>query len=421
MKALTFSASVPQWLALKALGPLNRRLFYSGPLATVKLIDVPEPELPSPEWVKVKTLMTGFCASDLSLLLLKDSPTASPFTSFPCVMGHEICGEVEEIGAEVGGIAVGDMTAIAPALSCVTRGIDPVCKPCASGMFGACENYAAGTLAPGMIIGLCSETSGGFAPYFVAHKSQIFKLPPGTPHEVGALIEPFSVGLQTVVNNRPEPGDKVLVVGGGVIGCMIVRAMGALDIDCHVTVAERSDFAAEQCKKAGADKVITGADLLGEAVQITGAKRHKPMIGKDILMGGFDRIYDVVGNSETLNTAMRCLAAQGVVSQVGIGHDVKLDLTPLWLKMQTLKGVFACSYMTYKGRKKHMFEVAIDLVCEKKIPLADMITHKFVLDDFKKMIETNMDKESHKAIKTVVTFHNSAHNRPRLTGMGTDI
>jgi threonine dehydrogenase-like Zn-dependent dehydrogenase len=80
----------------------------------------------------------------------------------------------------------------------------------------------------------------------------------------------------------------------------------------------------------------------------------------------------------------------------------------MWLKMQTLKGVFACSYMTHKGQKKHMFEVAIDLVDEKKIPLADMITHQFVLDDFKKMIETNLDKDRHHAIKTVVTFHPSA-------------
>ena len=348
--------------------------------------------------------MTGFCASDLSLLLLKDSPTASPFTSFPCVMGHEVCGEAVEIGADVDGIAVGDRITVTPVLSCVTRGINPVCKPCASGMLGACENFAAGDLTPGMIIGLCSETGGGFAPYFAAHKSQIFRLPSGTPPEVGALIEPFSVGLQTVANNRPEKGDKVLVIGGGVIGGLITRVIRALDIDCYVTVAERSAFAAEQSRKAGADRVIKGGDLLSEALLITGAKRYKPMIGKDILMGGFDRIYDVVGTSKTLNTAMRCLAAQGVISQVGIGHDVKLDLTPLWLKMQTLKGVFACSHMTYKGRKQHMFEVAINLVQEKKIPLADMITHKFVLDDFKKMIETNLDKERHKAIKTVMTF-----------------
>ncbi len=404
MKALMFFASVPQWLALKALGRLNRRLFYSGPLATVRLVDIPEPELPSPEWVRVKTLMTGFCASDLNLLMLKDSPTASPFTSLPAVMGHEICGEIAGMGPDVDGMAVGDRAAIAPALSCVARGIKPVCRPCASGMFAACENYTGGNLAPGMFIGICSETGGGFGPCLVAHKSQVFKLPPGTPPQVGALIEPLSVALQAVANNMPETGDQVLVIGGGVIGSLIVQAIRGLDIDCRITVAEKSAFAADLCQKAGADRVITDGDILRHAVEITGAVRYRPMMGQDLLMGGFDRIFDAVADSGTLNTAMRCLRAEGVMSQVGIGHNVKLDLTPLWLKMQTIKGVYGCSHMTYEGEKRHMFEVAIDLVSKKKVTLAGMVTHTFVLDDFKKMIETNMSKERHGAIKTVVTF-----------------
>lgn len=90
MKALQFSVSIPQYLALKILGSLHRRFYLSGGLATIKLVDIPEPVLPSPEWVKIKTRLCGFCASDLNLIFLKDSPTASPFTSFPCVLGHEI-------------------------------------------------------------------------------------------------------------------------------------------------------------------------------------------------------------------------------------------------------------------------------------------------------------------------------------------
>jgi threonine dehydrogenase-like Zn-dependent dehydrogenase len=348
--------------------------------------------------------MTGFCASDLNLILLRDSPTASPFTSFPCVIGHEICGEIAEVGSEVSGMAVGDMVTIAPALSCVTRGIEPPCKSCASGDFAACENIARGNLAPGMFIGICSQTGGGFSPFFVAHKSQVFKLPEGMPHEYGALIEPLSVGLQTVVKNRPEQGEKVLVIGGGVIGSLIVQCLRALEIDCRITVAEKSAFSADFCQKAGANDVIISNDLLDHTVKMTGATRYSPMIGKDILMGGFDRIYDVVGTSNTLNTAMRCLASQGTISQVGIGHDVKLDLTPLWLKAQTIKGVYGCSTMSYKGERRHMFDVAIDLVQEKKVRLADMVTHTFTLDEYPKMIETNLNKQSYKAVKTVVTF-----------------
>ena len=130
MEALRFSVKVPQWLALKVLGRVNKRLYYSGPLATVRLDDIPEPVLPGPDWVKIRTVRCGFCASDLNLLFLKDSPTASPFTSFPCVMGHEVCGEVAEVGLAVDGPAVGDLVAVSPGLDLCAPGH----RPCLSAL-----------------------------------------------------------------------------------------------------------------------------------------------------------------------------------------------------------------------------------------------------------------------------------------------
>jgi threonine dehydrogenase-like Zn-dependent dehydrogenase len=404
MKALQFSVSVPQFITLKALGVLSRKAYYKGPLAAVKLVDIPEPELPSEEWVRIETLMCGFCASDLNLIFLKESPSASPFTSFPCVIGHEICGRVAAVGSEVSRVQPSEVVTVSPALNCATRQIDPVCPACDQGMVANCENYANGTLAPGMIIGLCTDTGGGFAPYFVAHQSQIFKLPPELPPEQGALIEPLSVGLQSVYSNKPQEGDKVLIIGGGVIGTMVLKAIRALDFNCSVAVADPSEYAAELARKAGADNVIIDKNIPGAAVKLTGAVNHKPMMGANLLMGGFDRIYDTVGSPGTLNTAMRCLKAGGTLSQVGIWHDVKLDLTPLWLKQQTLKGVYGCGYATYKDAWMHIFDIAIDLVQEGKVALDGMITHKFELDNFEEMIEVNLAKEKHRAIKTAVSF-----------------
>ena len=404
MKALQFSVSVPQFITLKALGALSRKAYYKGPLAAVKLVNIPEPDLPSEEWVRIETLMCGFCASDLNLIFLKESPSASPFTSFPCVIGHEICGRITAVGADVNSLKPGDMVTVSPALNCATRQIDPVCPACDQGMVANCENYASGALAPGMIIGLCTDTGGGFAPYFVAHQSQIFKLPPEISSEQGALIEPLSVGLQTVYGNMPREGDKVLIIGGGVIGTMVLKVIRALDLNCNVAVADPSVFAAELARKAGADNVIVDKNISGVAVELTGAVSHKPLMGADLLMGGFDRIYDTVGSPGTLNTAMRCLKAGGSISQVGLWHDVKLDLTPLWLKQQTLKGVYGCGYASYKNAWLHMFDIAIDLVQEGKVALDGMITHKFELDNFEEMIEVNLSKEKHRAVKTAVSF-----------------
>jgi (R,R)-butanediol dehydrogenase/meso-butanediol dehydrogenase/diacetyl reductase len=404
MHALQFSVTVPQWLALKTLGRLCPGLFTRGPLATLRLVEVAEPMLPGPAWVRIQTKCTGICASDLNLIFLRDSPSASPFTSFPCVMGHEVCGRVAEIGPAVHGVAEGDMVAVAPALSCEPRGIQPLCKPCAAGMVAACENTAEGLLAPGMFTGICRDTGGGFAPSFVAHESQLFRLPSGLAPEAGALVEPLSVALQAVLNNRPEDGDPVLVIGGGVIGGLIVRTLRALGSCGTIAVSDPSNFAAEQCRRAGADEIIADGDLFGHTARLTGARIYKPMMGPPMLMGGFGRVYDTVATSATLNTALRCLAAQGVLSLVGIGHAVTLDTTPLWLKMQTLKGVYGCSWHTFEGRRRHMFDIALDLVAAGRLDLTGLVTHTFVLEDFEAALRVNLAKDRHRAVKTVFAF-----------------
>jgi threonine dehydrogenase-like Zn-dependent dehydrogenase len=320
------------------------------------------------------------------------------------VIGHEICGRIAAVGSKVTEVKPGDIVTIAPGLNCAAREIHPACPACQKGMIASCENYASGNLPPGMIIGLCTGTAGGFGPRFIAHQSQVFKLPEACSPRQGALIEPLTVGLQAVYSNRPQSGEKVMIVGGGVIGTMVLKAIRGLDIDCAVTVVEPSDFAADLARQAGADHVITSGNALKDTVRLTGASRYKPMMGPAILMGGFTRIYDTVGSSETLNMAMRCLAAGGTLSQVGIWHDVKLDLTPLWLKQQTLKGVYGCGYAEHQGKISHMFEIALDMVDKGSVTLDGMVTHTFSLDSFDKMIEVNLAKEKHGAVKTAVSF-----------------
>jgi threonine dehydrogenase-like Zn-dependent dehydrogenase len=404
MKALQFFVSVPRFVALKSLGDINKRVYYDGPLATVKLVDVPEPKLPSPDWVKIKTFLCGFCGSDLNLILLKESPTSTPFTSFPCILGHELCGEIVEIGKDVKGLSTGDIVTIAPHLGCVTRGISPECRSCKMGRPGNCENFAQGSFSPGMFTGICHDINGGFAPYLVAHTSQVFKLPQGVSHESGAMIEPFAVALQAVLDNKPDKNDKVLIVGGGVIGSLIVQSIRALGIDCNITVSEPSSFHAEFAAKVGADNVITGGDIFTHTQRITGARSYQPMMGKEISMGGFTKIFDTVANSETLNNGMRVMATGGVLSIVGISSGIKLDPTPLWLKLQTVKGVFCYGYNTVEGKKRHAFEIAIELVEKKKVKLDEMVTHEFPLERYKDMIEVNVHKGKNRTIKAMVSF-----------------
>jgi threonine dehydrogenase-like Zn-dependent dehydrogenase len=256
-----------------------------------------------------------------------------------------------------------------------------------------------------MFTGICQDIGGGFAPYLVVHKSQVYRLPDGVSSEHGALMEPLGVTLQAVCDNRPEDSDKVLVIGAGVIGNLIIQSIRALGINCHISVSEPSPFHGQLAQKGGADHLISDGDIFGCAEKITGARRYKPLLGQDILMGGFTKIFDCVGHQDTIRTSMRALAGgNGVLTIVGIGNEIKIDPTPLWLKLQTIKGTYGHSQVTIDGKAVHVYELAIRLAREKKVNLDGMITHTFRLDQFRDMIKLNMDKSRNKAVKTAISF-----------------
>ena len=405
MQALQFNVTIPQFIAAKGLAAIfGRQIFYRSPLKTIRMVEIPEPTLPSPDWVKLRTIYCGFCGSDLNLICLHDSPTASPFTSFPCVIGHEIVGEIIAAGTNVQDFKPGDRVAINPGLACATRGISPACPSCQSGRSSNCLNFAEGDLPAGMFTGINHGVVGGFAPYLVAHRSQLYRVPDQIPSQAAVMTEPLAVALQTLFDNRPEDTDKILVVGGGVIGNLIVQAARVLTPRCHISVVEPSPFAAELIQQLGADEIISTKDIFPQTASITGARIYKPLLGMEIPMGGFDRVYDTVGHAATLNMSLRVLTTMGTLSIVGIGGDVKLDLTPLWLKLQTVKGVYAYGMATHNGTRRHVFDIALDLMRKDHINAAKLVTHEFALADFQDMLSVNLNKSKHRAIKTVVAF-----------------
>lgn len=405
MRALQMNANAFKFVVAKFFAVfLGRKSYCAGLGKTIQLVDIPEPSLPGQDWVKLRTIYCGFCGSDLNIITLHDSPSAQPFTSFPCILGHEFVGEIVETGQRVTDFRIGDRVAVNPGLGCEVREVPTVCDSCRSGRVGNCENSAEGRFSPGMFLGITKDLNGGFAPVVAAHKSQLFHIPDGLSMEAAVMTEPLSVALQTVYDNMPSAREKVLVIGGGVIGNLIVQSLRALAPEGHIAAIEPSPFAAQLVLQMGADIIIPSKDAFNKTAQVTGAKIYKPIFGLPVPMGGFHRIYDTVGNSATLNLAMRLLKAHGTLSVVGIGNNVKLDPTPLWLKLQTIKGVYACGMVDDQGKRRHAFEVALEMMQAKRVRVKELVTHKFKLEAYREMIAVNMDKGRHKAIKTVVTF-----------------
>lgn len=403
MKALQFNVSIPQFLALKTFGPVCRSAHYSWPFSAVRLVDVPEPQLPSGDWVKIKVLRCGVCSSDVNTVMLNNSPAWSAYTSFPSVLGHEIAGAIVEAGAGVTGLQAGDLVAVCPVINCRVRGIEPGCSACRQGL-SCCENFAEGKLPPGTALDVCSGTLGGYSEYIIAHGSQVYKVPQGVSLEAAALIEPFAIALESVLSNKPEKDEQVLVIGGGVIGNMIIQVIRALDIPCRITAAVSSSFTAGLARKSGADHTIRGKRQLEEAAEITGGKCYVPLLGPATMMGGFHRVYDCLSKSDSVTMALRAVRTGGVVSLIGLSGEVKFDPTMVWVKLVTIKGSLYYGFHQWEGQKRHVFQIAIDLITKKDLKLQEMVTYRFRLAEYRKMMDVNIHKGKYRAVKTMFVF-----------------
>ena len=404
MKALTFEYSIPKYLLTGALCDRYPQVLSSN-LAPVQVREVEEPELPGPDWVKVKPRLTGFCGSDLSIIKCHENLTLQPFASFPFVLGHEVVGEIAEMGDGVEGFAPGERVVVMPALGCRQRGIDPPCRVCAEGRKGLCENWTEGSLEAGMFVGNTAGLPGFISEMGVAHAEQLYRVPESVSDENAVLVEPLSTALHMVVGNHIGAGETVMVIGHGVMGLCTVAALKALHPEVRIIGVEVDPFHSEIAMRMGVDEVIKpgGKQFYRRVAELTGAKMYTPLMAKPILIGGVDRVFDAVGATETVDASLRVLAHGGTYNLLGISPVKKVDWTPVWLKELTLRGIYVYGKEVMDGKMIHDFELALGLLEEGRADLAHMVTHRFTVDEYPAALETALNKGREKAIKIVFT------------------
>lgn len=409
MKAVQFVDSIPSYIFSKALGSFYPPIFYS-PFSCLRYRDVPEPELPGPDWVKIKVKYGGICGSDINLIRLHDSPSTSPFASFPFTMGHENVGTIVEVGEGVKDFSAGERVVADPVLPCPTRGFsgEEMCSQCQRGEYSRCENFARGNISPGMIIGICRQTGGSWSAYFVAHRFQLFRVPEGVSDEQAILVDAFCSALHPVMRNFPRDEDNVLVIGAGVIGLCVVAALRALGSRAKITSLARYPFQGELAERYGADKVIYARrnfDYYQEVAEVFGARLYKPILGKKVMTGGADVVFECVGNDESIDDALRFTRAGGRLVLVGlVGISKKIDWTPVWFKELTVVGTNSSSTENYEGQPIRDYQLALNWLAGGKIDLSPLLTHTFPLSEYKRAIEVNMHKSRYKALKTAFIF-----------------
>ncbi len=407
MEAIQYTKSIPRYLAMRYLGKRWRSL-YTSPFSCTRLLDIPEPQLPTPEWVKVRTRLSGICGSDLATITAKGSPYFSPFTSTPFVLGHEIVGEVAEIGTAVEDFPVGTRVVIEPALSCPVRGISPSCYQCRNQRFANCENITKGDISEGVQTGYCRDTGGGWSQYVLAHQSQLHLVPDDISDEAAVLLEPFACALHGVLNFSLNSTATICVIGGGTIGLLTVAALRVLGHRNRIISFAKYPHQQQLVRELGADDILSpNGDRYAAFCELTGATSHQPELGQQILIGGVDVTFDCIGSSVTIDDALRFTRSGGEVILVGMpGIPKNVDWTSIWYKQLRVTGAYTYGLETHNEEQMHTFTLGMRLLQKMETHLRPLVSRLFPLRDYKRAIQTALNTGKTGTVKTAFDLRN---------------
>ena len=319
--------------------------------------------VPGADEAIVKVRNCGICGSDLHWYQGGFPPPA-------VCPGHEISGEVVEVGAAVQRVQPGDRVAVEPLVVCGE------CHACRTGELQLCRKLR--------ILGTMAD--GGFADYVRAPADALFRLPAEVDWELGAMTEPLAVCVHAVRLADVRLGDRVLVLGAGTIGLLSVvaaRAAGAGEV--LVTARHPHQYAAAM--QLGARPFAATADGNAELREYA---RANPI----------DAVVETVGGSaDTLNDAVHLVRAGGTVSVLGM-FMAPISLNGLLLMMKEVRIVGSLTYSRAGHRAD--FDVALDLLVSQRDRLRPLITQRYPLDRIGDAFAVAADKKSG-AIKVTIT------------------
>ena len=327
---------------------------------------MPTPTL-APTQLQVRVRFGGICGSDLHYYQYGGFGTVR--VTEPMVLGHEIAGAIEAVGAEVRGFAVGDRVAISPSRPCY------LCRYCQQGLHNHCLDmryYGSAMRTP--------HVQGAFRQRIVVEPAQAHKLSDAVSDAEGAISEPLSVALHAVRRAGPLLGKRVLVTGCGPIGALIVvaaRRAGA----AHIVVTDIGRYPLRTALKVGADEVINVAE------QPQGLARFS------VDKGSFDVLFEASGNERALRGAFDVVRPRGIVVQVGLGGEMTLPINAVVAKEFDLRGAF---------RFHEEFAVAVELLNKGLVDVKPLISATLSYRDSGRAFALAADRSQ--AMKVLLDF-----------------
>jgi len=332
----------------------------------LRVEDIPTPDVGANQ-LRVRVRCGGICGSDLHYYQHGGFGTIR--VKEPMVLGHEVAGVIDAVGANVTTFAPGERIAVSPSQPC------GLCRYCQQGLQNHCLDmryYGSAMRTP--------HVQGAFRQEIVVETHQAHRLAASVSDSEGAMVEPLSVALHAVNRAGSLLGKSVLVTGCGPIGALVIvaaRRAGAT----RIVATDVSAYTLGKALKVGADEVINVAE------EPEGLSRF--MADK----GQFDVLFEASGNERALRGAFDALRPRGIIVQVGLGGEMTLPINTIVAKEFDLRGAF---------RFHEEFATAVELLNKGLVDVKPLISATLSYRDSARAFALAADRSQ--AMKVLLNF-----------------
>jgi len=308
--------------------------------------DVRTEELPTPKIgpgeLLVKVLASGICGSDvMEWYRIKKAPL---------VLGHEIAGEIVEVGQGVEKYKIGDRVFVSHHIPCNT------CRYCLNGHYTVCDTLHTTNFDP-----------GGFTEYLRAPQLNVdrgtFLLPDEVSFEEGTFVEPLGCVIRGQRMARLKPGLSVLILGSGISGLLHLLLACALGAG-RVITTDINDYRMKSAKEFGADAVIHPQEDVPARLREANDGRLA------------DLVIICTGALPAFAQALQCVDRGGTVlffAPTEPGVELPVPVNEFWRNGITLLPSYGASPLDCTQ--------AIELIRARRVPVSKMITHRLPLEE----------------------------------------
>ncbi len=368
----------------------------------LELVQTAEPANPAPHWIKVRSVYSAISDFDEALFIRNDWLALSGFLSFPFVPGCENIGIITEVGQQVQGVELGERVVVNPVIACRARGITPLCDPCSSGNYSMCRNFWGPFPGPGMMIGACKNTSGGWADSFLAHESQVRTISRSVETNQMIMVPEFTRALRAVLQHPPAPNDTIIIIGAGSLGLLTLTALNMLGYHNRILVLAEHSFEEDRARATHPNVQVGFTHGHGTAFEFAGdflkkkvqyVSPHRPVIA-----GGADLVYETTGIRDNVEDALYLAGEEKKVVVMGMKGFPDVNMTAIM--MRGIR-VFGTSFSGTESQGKETFDIALEMTLEKNLPITELVTHRFMIDQYREALTALENRAASKAIKAV--------------------